>query len=218
MTLWRYHASNHHHGVPSEAWLDNFSGRVTKAWKYVGKEFDLNTVPHGDLTYPSISTADILASSLARMMPADVPFAQFENIAVRWLIDHKSEGCYVTTDSVNELDEDHIVPTLPHAVRAELHHPHPVLFVYDELFAKEDKDAIENSEFHALARKWAFNKHGCVVRIVPGQFPTVVRRQDRIVFTPGSDSKICQALADLNPTKRIEVEDSRQFFKLMLKE
>ena len=60
--------------------LDSFSGKITKAWKYVGNEFDMTIVPKGDLTYPALSAADIIASGLSGMLPDDEPYTEYSRM------------------------------------------------------------------------------------------------------------------------------------------
>lgn len=218
VALWRYHTT--HPGkttIPSEAWLDNISGKITRAWKYVGTRFELHIAPHGDLTYPWLSCADLLCGHFGRFLPRDKPFAQYPLIAGQWLKDHVHAKCGVSFEAVNEAHQEFVVPAFPYSLQTELHYPHPVVFLHDEVFDSAARDAITESELHALTRKWAHDRLGCVVSLEPHRLPAIVRAGDKIVTTVGSDSKVPYALREMNPTKNIEVLDSTTFLSQVLK-
>jgi len=47
--------------------LDGIQGKITKAWKFVGKNADtVNIVPHGDQTYPCISLCDLICGYIGK--------------------------------------------------------------------------------------------------------------------------------------------------------
>lgn len=210
VTLWRYHRVHPDwDDAPKEAWIDNVQGKITKAWKYVGNEFDVNIVPHGDVTYPSLSTADIIANHLARTLPREKPFSELEDAAAGILINYvNGPRPRINAESVNEEYSDHIVPKHRYSIQSELHFPHPVLFIYDEMFADFDQGVLPETDFHAYARKWAQENIGCVVSLEPHRLPSIVRSGDRIVYTRGTNPDVCELLRDLNPSKDIEILDS----------
>lgn len=215
VTLWRYHRE--HDCVPDIAIIDNVQGHITKAWKYVGNEFDIRMIPHGDLTYPSLSTADILAYNLGRRMPSDQPFLNYPEIAQEILIRNRSWDTqpYILGDVANERYTDHIVPALPYTIQAEAHHPHPVLFLHDTVLSGEGNEIIPQTDFHAFARKWAFENEGSVVALQPNRLPTIVRSGDSIIHTKGTDSSQAELFQELHPTKDIEVLDSEDLYSLV---
>lgn len=210
VTLWRYHRDHPDwSSVPAEAWIDNVQGRITKSWKYVGNEFDLNLVPHGDITYPSLSTADIVANHLARTLPRSKPFKDLEDSAAGILIDYVDGGHpRITAESVNEEYKDHIVPKHRYSIQGELYFPHPVTFIHDNIFSDFDQGVLPETDFHAYARKWAQENAGSVVSLEPHRLPAIVRSGDRIVYTRGTEPEVCELLRDLNPSKEIEILDS----------
>jgi hypothetical protein len=91
VALWRYHRSHNRELAPT-ALVDNIQGHITKAWQYCGNEFDMNLVPHGDLTYPSISTADIIAYNLSAFLSGhkDTKFTNFPDLAEDYLINRRN--------------------------------------------------------------------------------------------------------------------------------
>lgn len=209
-TLWRYHREHPEwDDVPEEAWIDNIQGKITKCWKYVGNEFDLNVVPHGDITYPSLSTADILANHLARTLPKRKPFEELPDAAKGLLVSYVDGPTpRIAADAVNETHTDHIVPNHRYSINSELHFPHPVTFVHDDIFSQLDQRVLPDTDFHAYLRAWAQENAGCIVRLEPHRMPSLVKSGDRIVHTAGSDPELCHLLRDLNPSKDIEVLDS----------
>ena len=49
------------HNPAKHVALDGITGKITKAWQFVGKKADVvNIVPYGDLTYPCISLCDLI--------------------------------------------------------------------------------------------------------------------------------------------------------------
>lgn len=219
VTLWRYHQNHRTYGnIPSEAWIDNVQGKITKAWKYVGNEFDVNLVPHGDNTYPSLSAADIIANHLARTLPPDVPLGDLEDHAAGMLIEHSTEDCYVAAESVNQEYGGHIVPQFPYSIQGELHFPHPVLFIHDEMFQDINQDVLPETDFHAFARKWAQQHAGCVVNLEPHRLPAIVKSGDVMVHTAESPPDMCRQLQRLNPSRDISIMGSDELMDEMMEE
>ncbi|WP_435196420.1 hypothetical protein [Natronomonas sp. EA1] len=211
VALWRYHKS-HTQNLAPEALIDNVQGHITKAWKYCGNEFDLNFIPNGDLTYPSLSTADIIAYNLGTYLAGheEDKLTNFPDIASEYIIQRRNWDVqpYIHAEAVNERYTDHIVPTLPYTIQDSIHYPHPVLFIHDEILSGEDKSVLPRTDFHAIARKWAYENDGCVVNLKPSRLPGILRSDDVIVYTKGSDSSVPRLLQDLHPTKELEIMDS----------
>lgn len=214
VTLWRYHRKHPEWAdVPAEAWIDNVQGRITKAWKYVGNEFDIQLVPHGDVTYPSLSTADIVANHLGRTLPRSKPFRELDDAAAGLLIDYvDGRQPRVSADQVTDEHDDHIVPNHRYPIHGDIHLPHPIIFIYDEMFSENDEPVLPDTDFHAYARKWAQDHAGCVYTLQPHRLPSLVESGDKIVYTSGSDTDIPESLIELNPSKDISLMTSQQLF------
>lgn len=211
VTLWRYHRS-HEYEIPTRALVDEAQGRITKAWKYVGHEFDIDMIPHGDLTYPSVSTADILGYYLGRIMPNDAPFIEYDTPARTWLLKNRNQETepYVTVDLVNERYTDHIVPDLPYTISREVHYPHPVVFLHDTVLSSDSNQILPQTDIHALARQWAAHRDGCVVGFHTDPLPRIVEDGDLIVYTKGTGSSEADTVQELHPTKELSVIDSTE--------
>ena len=89
------------------------------------------------------------------------------------------------------------------------------MYLYDDIFRQFDRPVLPQTDFHAYARKWAQDNAGCVVKMEPHLLPNIVRSGDHIVYTDGTDSRVCEMLVKLNPTKEIHLLDSTQFLKEM---
>jgi hypothetical protein len=211
VTLWRYHRC-HEYNLAQRALVDNVQGHVTKAWKYCGNEFDIDMVPNGDLTYPSISTADFIAYNLASFLSGveEDKMTEFPALAEDYIINRRDWDArpYIKAEAVNERYTDHIVPTLPYTIQDQLHYPHPVLFVHDEVLSGEDKQMLSRTDFHAIARKWAYEKGGCVVNLKANRLPSIAKNDDVMVYTKGTSSSLPELLQGLHPTKNISIMDS----------
>jgi len=210
-----YHEHRQHGGIPNEAWVDSVQGKITKAWYEMGKQFNLNVVPHGDTTYPSIATADYIANHLKRTLPRSKDLGQMATAAKGWALGKReeadkveSETAYIESNSINESDADTIVPDYAHRIKGEQHYPHPVMFVYDDTFEYLDNDVLPKTDFHSYARQWAQEKSGCVVNFRADRLPDIVQTGDRIVFTSEEVPNVCRQLQRLNPSKDIDLMTS----------
>lgn len=179
----------HHHEndglVPEQALVDNVTGRITDSWNTVGNEFDLDIVPNGDRTYPSISTADIVASRIRSVLPADAPLDDYRKIAFQWLKRNTSDDDepYLYTESVDEADEELIVPDHPYNIHSELHYPHPVVFIRDTVLNDTEETVLQSLEFYEDAARYAYENDGCLCRLDVNQWPFTARDGDIVVHT-----------------------------------
>ena len=216
VALWRYHRS-HDRDLASKAIVDNIQGHITKAWKYCGNTFDIDFIPNGDLTYPSISTADILAYNISGFLNGheEDKFTEFPELTEDYIVNRRNWETqpYIKADAVNERYTDHIVPTLPYTIQDAVHYRHPVLFVHDDVLSREEKSLLPRTDFHAIARKWAYEHEGCVVNLKPNRLPSIVENNDVIAYTKGSDNSMPKLLQDLHPTKDITVIDSDELYE-----
>jgi len=210
VTLWRYHYSNDY-GLPDVAYVDNVQGKITKAWKYTGKQFELNLIPNADITYPSVSTADILSYNISSLLPNDEPFSELKNIAGSWLINNKNKSVdpYVSDEAVNSNFSDHIVPEYGYNIKSEIHYPHPTIYVVDDIFGEVDGE-IEKTGIHAMARKYAYENRGCVVNVHAPTLPASINDEDVILYTQGSNVDRAELYGGLDPSLDLEVVESSE--------
>ena len=214
-TLWRYHRAHPEwDDVPNEAWIDNVQGRITKAWKYVGREFEVRLTPHGDVTYPSLSTADLVANHLARTLPRSKPFRELDDAAAGLLIDYADgQRPRISADQITHEHADHIVPEHRHSIQGDIHFPHPIVFIYDEVFDEYDDPVLPDTDFHAYAREWARERGGCVYTLQPHRLPSLVQSGDVIAYSERSDTDVPETLIELNPSRDIELLTATELFE-----
>jgi hypothetical protein len=215
VTLWQHYEINRRRDlppIPDAAVVDNVSGHITDCWNTVGNEFDLRLVPNGDVTYPSVSTADIIASSLRGSFPSNGSLNEYQNRAHGWLMNsrHESEP-YVRTSSVNEECSDQIVPRYPYTIHSELHYPHPVVFVHDVGLEGSSKDVLQSTRLYNQAAQYAHRNDGCIVNLEVSQWPFTVESGDILLHTsPNPDEKV-EHLCRLTPDLDVEVHSPASF-------
>ena len=198
ITLWQYYV---HHSekkpkrkMPDVAYCDESGGKVTKAWKYCGKKFDsINMVPHGDLTYPAISTADLIVGSLGDYLPDNRSYQDCETIARQFLIDELDDDVFSIFEPINENSQyaDHLVPQLRFPIKNSIHYPHPIVFIYDDIFE-------ENSNLFSMATELTHDEGGCAKNISQPDFPNSVEEGDYVVYA-GDDDGIVNAIESSFP-------------------
>jgi hypothetical protein len=216
VALYDYLQEHQRYGnIPDEAWVDSVQGQITQAWYDMGKQFDMNIVPHGDITYPSIATADYLAAHLKRTLPKSKSLSEMERAAKGWAIGKydeadkpEEETPFIESNSVNEDDADIIVPEFSHRIKSEQHYPHPTMFIHDKTFDHIENNVLPKTDFHSYARQWAQEHSGCVVNFRADRLPDIVESGDRIVFTSEEIPHVCRQLQRLNPSKNIELMTS----------
>jgi len=197
ITLWQYHTYHSEqkpdYKMPEVAYCDESGGKVTKAWKYCGKEFDMNMIPHGDLTYPAISTADLLVGSLGDYIPDDAAYQDCKGIIESFLISKLDNDVFSKFEPINEnsQDADHLVPQLRYPIKNSIHYPHPIIFIYDDIFE-------ENSNLFSMATKLAHDEGGCAKNISQPDFPKSVKEGDYVVYA-GDDAEIVSAIESSFP-------------------
>ncbi len=207
--LWRFHYRNRDYIRSREASLDGVQGKITKAWSYVGHEFDLRIIPHGDQTYPEISTCDLISNFLSKVLPRNEPFREYAGISIASLKDRTS--AFVDAEIVDKAFKVDFVPAFPYELRQEQHFLHPVFFLYDELY--EDTDAVMNSDFGAAVRKAAFSNEGSVCNLSLRRHGAALRSGDQVIHTEGSDPRRVMELKHLHFTKDVDVLSSKDFLE-----
>lgn len=212
VTLWRYHRKQRRYDPAEKAILDSFSGKITKSWKYAGNEFDLNVIPKGDLTYPEISAADIVASGLSGILPDDKPYDAYERISEGWVGEKLPDTGehYVEVDLISHESDgqkiDHIKPH-KYDIRPHLHYPHPAIFIEESVLSGKEREAIDRSQLMGYLCNVAREMEGCVTKVEIENFPFTVRTGDYIVYNPVNSDK-AKTLQNLHPSKDITLVDA----------
>ena len=207
VTLWRYHRSQFDYDPTETAMLDSFTGKITKSWKYVGNTFDLTIVPKGDLTYPELSAADIIASALSGILPDDEAYTEYDRYVDGWLLTRlpDTDNQYVETDFIYHNSDDWVIDHIKprkYDIRPHLSSPHPVIFIEESVLSGKDREAIDRSQLMGCLCNVARERGGCVTKFDVENFPFTVRDGDYIVYNPVQPEK-AKTLQNLHPSKEI---------------
>ena len=209
VTLWQYHRSQRSYGPAAEAVVDSFSGKITKAWKYVGNKFDIDIVPKGDQTYPELSTADLVSAALSNVLPDEADPQKCKRVANGWILerlpdtDEQYAETRVLTEHSNDWEIDHLKPH-KYDVRPHLHYPHPVFHVDETVLSGKQREAIDRSQLFGYLCNVARDRGGCVTKLEPSSFPFTVRDGDYIVYNSVSDDR-ARTLRNLHPQVSVSI-------------
>lgn len=208
-TLWKYSNYRYDHKRPEDAWIDDISGKICPCWSSVNREFDLSIAPHGDRTYPSLASADILAGFLSRTLPIDKELSELPDAGYGTLISMAEEAGVddldIAYDVINSEDADDIVPHHPYQIGGDLHYPHPVLFVFSDEFEASPGKVLPGTDFYSHVRKWAYENRGCFKIMQEHEFSDKARSGDAIAYTTEDVPPTCKSLIRLNQNKEIDL-------------
>lgn len=209
VALWRYHRSQRQYDPATTAVVDSFSGKITKAWKYVGNSFDLSIVPKGDMIYPVLSSADLIVSALSRILPDSIDYSDYESHVDGWLLERlpDTDNQFVQTHLLSqESPNNHIEHIKPHKydVRPHLSYPHPVIFVEESVLSGKDREAIDRSQLMGVLCNRAREIGGAVTKFDVEHFPFIVQDGDYIVYNPVDPTK-AKTLQNLHPRTEINL-------------
>jgi hypothetical protein len=212
VTLWRHREEN---DVPVsvDALVDNVTGRITDCWKEVGNKFDLRLIPNGDETYPSLSTSDIIANKLRNQFPEKTPFEVYKNISYRWLKNNVNEENepYIVSCSVNEEHASDIVPRHHYNIHSELHYPHPVVFIQDDVLSDAERSVLRSTGLYNTAKRYAYQNGGCVTNLNINEWPYAVISGDVLIHTSDTAGRTLHHLETLSPDLDINIYGAQEF-------
>lgn len=174
----------------------------------MNRDYDLSVAPHGDRTYPSLASADMLAGYLARTLPMGKDLDELSDSAYGILAgDAEEEGVEIEleTADINSDDEDEIVPHHPYQIGGELHYARPVLFVYSDEFESSPGKVLSGTDFYSHVRKWAYENRGCFKTMQEHEFSENARDGDAIAYTSADTPEVCKSLVRLNQEKEIDL-------------
>ena len=111
------------HNPAKHVALDGITGKITKAWQFVGKKADVvNIVPYGDLTYPCISLCDLICGYIRNTV--------HHIDAMEILIQLKDKTpAYVDSEFIGDDDTEYFNIKYPHSLKIELHLPPPLFLI-----------------------------------------------------------------------------------------
>jgi len=207
-TLWRYSEYRYDHKRPDDAWVDDISGKICRSWSYVNNDYNLSIAPHGDRTYPSLSSADMMAGFLSRTLPVDKSLSEIPGATygtIMGIADDNGIDLDLEVEVITSDYEDDIVPHYPYQIGGNLHYPHPVLFVYSDDFESSPGKVLSGTDFYSHVKKWAFENRGCFKIMQEREFSNNVRTGDAIAYTAEDPPEVCKSLVRLNQNKEIDL-------------
>ena len=153
--LWQYYYKFHDNKFRHTV-IDSIQGKITKAWKYVGKSSSMvSVIPHGDETHPCLSTADLICGYLSgKVYP---PHKQEIYKVLRDVT-----PAYVKTEFINETSEDHLVPEYTYSLNPETFFPHPIILVKKSNSSSIKNKILQETMLYKRLLRYAERNGGCV--------------------------------------------------------
>lgn len=203
--VWRYYWNNV--DTAGHVALDGISGRITKAWKFIGKRAEkINIVPYGDLTYPCISLCDLICGYLGKTVNHIDAKEIFEQLKAK-------TSAFVKSEFIGDTDIEYLASEYPHSLKTERHFPHPLILIHK---SKDiDNKIVRETDFFQSLLNFAGKEGGSV------SFEDLVNQQ---VALQKGDCLICldeegyskmKFVERLNPSREIKVLSVEEAYKLM---
>jgi len=200
-TMYPYH--------PKKVLIDDFTGDLTECWKFVGKQYELSIVPHGDITYPPISLCDLLASCIR--IEGIIDKKEIYN----FLKENSFKDTYVTSEFVgcDNPDAKAIIPKLPYPMRTENHYPHPIIFIYKGKLDKQYQHRIENSVFFRKVLEYAENLRGCATFFDEELHTKILKSNDLFICIDDKSKEDIEEILFLNGKSDIGILSTEEFLR-----
>ncbi|MBN1763369.1 MAG: hypothetical protein JW878_09915 [Methanomicrobia archaeon] len=203
--VWRYYWN--YLDTTGHVALDGISGKITKAWKFIGKKAEkINIVPYGDLTYPCISLCDLICGYLGKTVHHFDAKEIFEQLKDR-------TPAFVKTEFVGDAEIEYLASDYPHSLKTERHFPHPLILIHK---SKEvDNKIIRETDFFQSLLNFAGKEGGSV------SFEDLVNQQialqkgDCIICLDEEGYSKMKFVERLNPSREIKVLSVEEAYKLM---
>jgi hypothetical protein len=194
---------------PDNIILDDFQGKITKAWKFLGKEYEISTIPHGDCCYPALSTCDLLCSLIKISFPS-----LYIGDIKQSLIDLDVGDAYITAEFIGNKHEDFegIVPTLPYRLRTEQHYPHPIVFIHGNT---ENKNKFKVSDAFRETLEFAEAKGGCVTFFDESIHSAMLAADDIVVCLEPEGLQEMETFRQLHRRRTFNVYDIGKFYEII---
>ena len=145
-------------GFDGTIYIDDFSGKITNAWKSIEKNEKIFVLPNGDKSNALISTADILLTFLDRKMFFEKKFLKEEDIKPIFNdFEDKIETFFISSACLY-----HIRP-LSSRIEIPKYQKllHPVFYIVNERSKFISKKMIERSPLSNIIINTSFEKNGC---------------------------------------------------------
>ena len=138
--------------------LDGITGKITKAWEYVGKRADkVHIVPHGDQTYPCIALCDLICGYIGRTVH------RITDSEILNQIKDKTPA-YVRSEFIGDDYIEYLRSGYPYKIKIEQHYPHPLFIVHTPKGI--DSNTVEAQEFFPLLLRFAERNGGVYLLVM----------------------------------------------------
>jgi hypothetical protein len=203
--VWRYYWRNA--DPVGHVALDGISGKITKAWKFVGKKAEkINIVPYGDLTYPCISLCDLICGYLGKTV---------NHIDAKEILDQLKDKtpAFVDSEFIGDSDIKYLATDYPHSLKTEQHFPHPLFLIHK---SKDiDNEIVRETDFFQLLISFAEREGGAVsFEDLVNQQIALQRGDCLICLDPEGYSKM-KFVERLNPSREIRVLNVEETYKVI---
>lgn len=215
ISIWSYlnYEDNREHIYPDDiVKIDGINGKITKAWKDVGKFFNkIEIIPKGDEIYPELSWVDLVSNYIARTLPYSTTFENEDSEIIYKPIPifDLSDDIYITHEYINSGHDEFIVPDLHHDIKAKKFYPHPIYYItYDDIVKKEH---VEQTTFFERVKEKAYAEDGCVKFMDISRDINNIQNGDYIISISESKNEAIKRYIAMNWDKDINYQTMEEF-------
>lgn len=190
--------------------VDGITGKITKAWKYVGKSSSMvSVIPHGDETHPCLSTADLICGYVSSSVYP--PHKQEIYEALRDVT-----PAYVATEFINESHEEHLVPEYTYSLNPETVFPHPIILIKKSNSSSIKNKILQETMLYKQLLRYAEKNGGCVIMEDLDNHHRILGEGDLIVCIDNGAFEQIEQIEQLNRGrgfKILNLDDTYQLLK-----
>lgn len=206
--IWRYYFKyRNYSNYAKHAVLDGIQGKITKAWKFVGKTADIvNVVPHGDQTHPCISLCDLICGYIKNTV-----YHIDANEILTQLKD--KTPAYVESEFVGDNEIEYLRTEYPHSLKVERNFPHPVFLIHKS--ESIDNKIVKDTDFFQLLLSFAELRGGAVSFEDLVNQQSALQKGDYLICLNSKEYEKMKYVEILNPYREIKVLNVEETYKLM---
>ena len=185
---WELYTKCKYEGV---TYLDDFSGKITRAWEEIKNNEKIFVLPNGDKCNALISTADILLKYFDKISFSEKKHLNPEDI--KTIFGEKTEIFFISTACLYNI--------IPLSSKSQIDKYsmliHPVVFILNEKTKFVGRNAIENSPLLNKIIDSSFDNDGCFKLFDPESDYNFIHPDDCFVFFGEEGKKSVESLKNL---------------------